>query len=651
MTAPVPVYRARLVSLSLAILLAGCLVGPAGAFADSASSASAVYSFKPRAGVSESDRLAGEALRLISENNLEEASVTINKALQQKIDKSYYHLINGLIYHLMARQGKPASYEVAAKGYEMALRFDPGNWMAHYYLGRLRIDDGHFDKAVPEFAEAMMLRPDDAEVLNGLLFAAYRSQAPDIAAGALAALKASGKMDSPMLMRNSAMVMAALGQQEQAQEFLNRLRKSGAEERLLAHLERRLKEWARYHDSRNAGLVSGAAKASLQGGPVPSAPMAAQSALPTLSHFIKVQGTPAEAPAEAPADAPADAPAEAPADAAAAAAPEPPPPELSAEEHKMVVVDVVMISTEETISSSQGVNLLSGLQIQFGGATNPAFQRTQGNNAGVSADSITRTITLPSITYSLNIFNAANQRNEVLARPTLVALVGRPSEFFSGTELTAVSNPGGLGSNPLSIKKDIGVQLTMTPTILSDGRLRMSVLAERTFIKTPNPDALFVQKLEMTKNKVKANVVMRFGETLILGGLSEKESDTNRDGVPLLQDVPVMQYLFSHRTNSDFQKSVLILITPRQPEYVYQPEKARPEHEKTLSEEDRPIASLRARYSDWFKPYPNWASVFHQLQENTLYREFRTGDVDLESWSDARSVQDRLRAIQDFLYY
>jgi general secretion pathway protein D len=70
-----------------------------------------------------------------------------------------------------------------------------------------------------------------------------------------------------------------------------------------------------------------------------------------------------------------------------------------------------------------------------------------------------------------------------------------------------------------------------------------------------------------------------------------------------------------------------------------------------MSEDERPIASLRARYSDWFKPYPNWASVFHQLQENSLYREFRTGDVDLESWSDMRSVNDRLRIIKDFIYY
>lgn len=579
-----------------------------------------------RTTVSEADRLAGEALKLTSENKLEEASVVINQALQLKIDKSYFHLLNGLVYHLMARQGKQANYDLAGQGYAMAIRFDPGNWMARYFLGRLRIDEGKYDSAVPEFAEALMIQPEDPQVLNSLMYAAYRTGAPDIAASAMTALESTGKLEGELLLRNAAIVSAALGQNEKADGLLERLRKSGMEPRILAHVERRVAEWKRLHRQKQATRPP---------------------------EVIKTQFGSADAGAPA-----ADA------SVGAVAGPgggigvalEPISPNA-----KMVVVDVVLISTEETISAQRGVNLLNGLQLQFGSSTTPAWQRTRtraGDSTGAPAgtdpkftDAITRTITIPAISYSLNIFNAANQRNEVLARPSLVALTGRPSEFFSGVELNAVSNPGGQGSNPISILKEIGVQLTVTPNLLPDGRLQMTVIAQRTFIKTPNADATFQQKLETTKNKVSANVVMRYGETLILGGLSEKESGNTRDGVPLLQDVPLLQYLFSRRTNTDFQKSVLILITPRPAEYVYQPERARQEYEKTLSEDERPIASLRARYADWFKPYPNWASVFHQLQENSLYREFRTGDVDLESWSDMRSVNDRLRIIKDFLYY
>jgi tetratricopeptide (TPR) repeat protein len=515
----------------------------------------------------------------------------------------------------------------------MAIRFDQGNWMARYFLGRLRIDEGKYDSAVPEFAEALLIQPEDPQVLNSLMYAAYRNGSPDIAAGAMSALESNGKLEGELLLRNATIVSAALGQEEKADMLLERLRKGGMETRALSHIERRVADWKRFHRQKQSAKPAGVIKTQFGG--LDAGAGGAPAAGGGLGTDAGVGGAPV-------------------AGAGLGGTAEQTPISPNA---KMVVVDVVLISTEETISAQRGVNLLNGLQLQFGSSTTPGYQRVRGftgetaTAAPIFTKTITQTITIPAISYSLNIFNAANQRNEVLARPSLVALTGRPSEFFSGVELNAVSNPGGQGSNPISIQKEIGVQLTVTPNQLADGRLQMSVTAQRTFIKTPNADATFQQKLETTKNKVSANVVMRYGETLILGGLSEKESGNTRDGVPLLQDVPLLQYLFSRRTNSDFQKSVLILITPRPAEYVYQPEKARLEHEKTLSEDERPIASLRARYADWFKPYPNWASVFHQLQENSLYREFRTGDVDLESWSDMRSVNDRLRIIKDFLYY
>lgn len=324
---------------------------------------------------------------------------------------------------------------------------------------------------------------------------------------------------------------------------------------------------------------------------------------------------------------------------------------------KMVVVDVVIISTEEDYSNQQGMNLLRGLQLQFGGTGGAAYERRTVTDRSAAGDttqtsSITRLISVPSVRYSLNIFNINSARNEILARPTLVATAGRPSEFFSGAELNAVVVSSGVNANPVNIVKDIGTTLQVTPTFLEDGQINLKVLAQRTFIKTPNNNLSgFDARVETSKSRVDASVVMRPGETLILGGLSEKEGEITRDGVPLLQDVPLVQYLFANRTSRDYQKSTLILITPRPAQYVYQPEKARQAYEKSLSEEERPFASLRARYADWFRPYPNWASVFRQLQENSLYREFRTGDVVLENWTDMRSLKDRLGKVRDFLHY
>lgn len=577
--------------------------------------------------VSESDKLASEAVKLMLRDRLGDASRQINAALRMRVDRSYYHLINGLIYHLQARRGEAGSFDLAEQGYRQALQFDPSNWQAHFFAGLLDIDQSRFPQAAQHLAEAMYLNPEDAGLLNAFAFAAYRAGAPDVAAGAVRALEAMGGLKTSTELRNGAVVMAAVGDWERARDYASRLQARG-DPVAAGRVERRIQEWRRWFEQPQMQKVQFGAPPA---GGMPGQAMPMGGGMP---------GQPAPGG----------------------------PPTAPGTENKMVVVDVVIISTEEDFSNSKGTNLLRGLQIQFGGPGGPAYGRnfssnTSGNfsgggstgpDTGTSTLAVTRSITMPSITYSLNIFNMSSARNEILARPTLVATAGKPSEFFSGAELNAVvvNSSNNSSASPVNIQKDIGTSLSLTPAFLEDGRVAMKVVAQRTFIKTPNSNLTgFDARVETSKSRVDASVVMRPGETLILSGLSEKEGEITRDGVPLLQDIPGLQYLFARSTARDYQKSTLILITPRPPQYVYQPEKARAEYEKSLSEDERPFASLRSRYADWFRPYPNWSSIFHHLQENARYREFRTGDVALENWTDMRSMRDRLNKVLEFLHY
>jgi general secretion pathway protein D len=589
--------------------------------------------------VAESDRLATEAVGLMWEGKLEDASKKINAALRLRLDRSYYHLINGLIYHLQARVGQNPVYDLAEQGYQQAINFDNSNWQAHYFAGLLSIEISKFDTARQQLADALILHPDDAGLLNAFAYAAYRSGVPDQAAGAINAMEAMGGLQTVEELQNAAVIMAAVGENEKAQRYLDRLKSIG-DARRSSRVERRVSDWRDVY--RRPEFLR-------------------------KTQFLDKRAVPVPAPGAA--AAPVPDPGRAPGAASGSGAPSTPDagesgsPGADAEqsapgyENKMVVVDVVLISTEESLSTTKGINLLRGLQIQFGsaGAGTFAYQKTVSNpSAGGSTTAITRNIGIPSITYSLNIFNSSNSRDEILARPTLVATAGSTSEFFSGEELNAVvvNASNNASASPVNILKEIGTHLMVKPTFLSDGRIALKVLAERTFIKTPSPHLIgFSATVETSKSKVEASVVMRPGETLIMSGLSEKESQKNRDGVPLLQDIPLIQYLFASSTSSEFQKSTLLLITPRPPQYVYQPEKARQEYEKSLTEDERPFASLRARYADWFRPYPNWASIFHHLQENSLWREFRTGDVVLENWSDMRTLKDRMKQVLEFLYF
>ena len=100
------------------------------------------------------------------------------------------------------------------------------------------------------------------------------------------------------------------------------------------------------------------------------------------------------------------------------------------------------------------------------------------------------TVTVPALAYTLNVANANSNLNEVLARPTLAAVEGMRSEFFSGTSLNAavVSNSTSGGGSAVSLERRYGVKLTVQPQILPDGRVHLAIDAARTFAASRSPD-------------------------------------------------------------------------------------------------------------------------------------------------------------------
>lgn len=97
------------------------------------------------------------------------------------------------------------------------------------------------------------------------------------------------------------------------------------------------------------------------------------------------------------------------------------------------------------------------------------------------------------------------------------------------------------------------MKLAVTPEVLQNDEIRLHVVAERTFLTDPSNSVVFEFRLDTTKTNVNSTVTMKFGETLILGGLSERETSKVSDGVPILKDMPILNYLFSERTERNFE--------------------------------------------------------------------------------------------------
>lgn len=563
---------------------------------------------------------AAVAVDHLKRMELREASLAMNAALQLAPRNSHLHFLNAFIYHLQAKQGDAQKNEMAIEGYQQALRLDPSNWIAREFLALAYLDHRKFDDAKAEFSEVLLMTPESTVSIYGLMVASYLTEDATTACEMADRFRTVSSQPHAGFLRSSVPVYASCGALDKAELMRAEMCRAYGGTMEVSRTTQRLEQWRSFHHRKQSGVQLAQAftvpeiKVPVPGPATPSLPAA--------------PATPA--PAAPPAPAPNT-------DRSAEGAANP----------RMILVDVVLIAAQEVVGTSKGVNLLNALTLQLGSISGnlAAYSRVSkstemGGTTTLSTD-ITRAVTVPALSYSLNIANANSSVNEVLARPTLAAIEGLPSEFFSGTNLSAgvVSTSERGGTTVVPVEKRFGIKLAVTPTFTANGQVQLKVDAQRSSLTANADNPKVAYQLEIGEITANANVVMNMGDTLVLSGLSEKASGNTRDGVPILQDLPIIQYLFSNKKTNDIQRSVLILLTPRAPTYTAK---------NGATDGTR---ALRDRFGFSGGSPTNTEAVLNQLQTNPLFREFRQGDVTLERWETTRTTIDRLKQSLDFLYY
>lgn len=582
--------------------------------------------------------LVRDSIDFLKQGNAKEASRLINLALKLDVTNPDLQFLNGLTYHLMGVLGDASKFELAEQGYKQSLKFDPGNLPSRYQLGLLYMDQRRYPLAQENFAAVALHHNDDPAVLYSLASASYYSRDPRTAAAALKRLMeiSPESRENPEILKATALALSAMDDRSSAQEFIATYRDVIKDVNRARDLDRRVEGWQSFYESEGkyiqtqfSGEPFVEPESDGEISPFDSNPFG-QTTEPS-DPFSSVRDPFGEQDTN----------------------------QTSTEfvDSGMVVVDVVLIGTQEDVRNSRGINLLNGLQLQFGdpltGAAGLGYGSTKtkdylGTGLEESTQTITRQIGIPAVTYSLNIANSADANNQVLAKPSLVAQAGETSEFFSGTEILAAAVSGGSGDS-VSVQKEVGVKLAVTPEILPNDMIRLHVVAERTFLTDPSNSVVFEFRLDTTKTNVNSTVTMKFGETLILGGLSERETSKTADGVPGLMDIPGLNYFFSQRVEREFERSILILMTPRRPVYTRQAGADRDAVNGEMSELEQELAKLERRHGDWYTPRPTFDVLREHLEGKAFFEEFRAGDVQIDAWQSNPESQQMIASVRDRL--
>ena len=195
----------------------------------------------------------------------------------------------------------------------------------------------------------------------------------------------------------------------------------------------------------------------------------------------------------------------------------------------------------------------------------------------------------PNIGAVLNAYqNDTDVR--ILSTPQLLTLDNEDAEITVGENIPYVSRQdsgvvGVTGTTNYSSYdyKDVGVTLKVTPQINKDGFIRMKIDQSVTKVvnQSASVDAAGSQVLTPTtlKRTAKTTVVVKSGETVVIGGMIQDDSSKGTGKVPLLGDIPLLGWLFKTRSTTNTRTNLFVFITPR---IIEQPEDARKIQEEKM---------------------------------------------------------------------
>ncbi len=199
------------------------------------------------------------------------------------------------------------------------------------------------------------------------------------------------------------------------------------------------------------------------------------------------------------------------------------------------------------------------------------------HNQAVLSDTGSSSIvpSLPGFAYMFSngnnisvVLNALEQVThvEVVSSPELMVLNNQTATLQVGDRVPiitaqAVSTVSGDAPIVNSVEyEDTGVILKVTPRVNRGGMVMMDISQEVSGVS--DTSASPVPSPTIQQRKITSSVAVQDGETVVLGGLISDSRTQSKNGVPYLQDIPVLGNLFRDTGNGSKRTELMVLITP-----------------------------------------------------------------------------------------
>jgi len=155
----------------------------------------------------------------------------------------------------------------------------------------------------------------------------------------------------------------------------------------------------------------------------------------------------------------------------------------------------------------------------------------------------------------------AEGRGEIVSTPRVITANQKEARIEQGVEIPYQESASS-GATTTQFKKAV-LSLTVTPQITPDGNIIMDLLVSKDNVGALTPSATGGAVPSIDTRSVETQVLVRDGQTVVLGGIYETEQRETISKVPFLGDLPGVGVMFRSRSDTSNKSELLIFVTPR----------------------------------------------------------------------------------------
>ncbi|MHB9132848.1 MAG: type II secretion system protein GspD [Armatimonadota bacterium] len=152
-------------------------------------------------------------------------------------------------------------------------------------------------------------------------------------------------------------------------------------------------------------------------------------------------------------------------------------------------------------------------------------------------------------------------RAEVQAHPSMAAVNGKYAELFIGSQrfvkMTFVTN--GVSQDRIETVQ-VGTLLRIAPSTSGGREITTGITVELSNIVQIDPKTGVPR---VSKRSVGTNIRTMDGDTIVIGGLSQKQEEDTKRRIPVLGSLPLLGPLFQSKSKSQDTTELVVLIRPR----------------------------------------------------------------------------------------